>query len=99
MNKSSFEEQFPSFNCEKSIINEYNTGESYEHDLFFHVNDIMRNCLDKARVKKEILNSLLYHENQRKLNIDVSATVAHHHTIIIDFIQNELKERLGLEVE
>ena len=52
--------------------------------------------ITKAKVQKAIEKSLSYHENQRDVNRDLNNMVAHHHEIIIDFIENELKERLGL---
>lgn len=50
----------------------------------------------KEKVRIEINNSLSYHKQQMELNNPISVIVAHHHEIIIDFIENELKERLGL---
>ncbi len=50
----------------------------------------------KQKVREEIIKSLSYHKDQQKLNREIAPAVSHHHEIIIDFIENELKERLKL---
>jgi hypothetical protein len=53
--------------------------------------------IKEQKVSGEISKSLEYHKNQRDVNRDLNNRIAYHHEIIIDFIENELKERLGLE--
>jgi len=50
-------------------------------------------CLDKQKVREAIEKSREHHKNQLEIDIQPQI-IKHHHEIIIDFIDNELKERL-----
>lgn len=60
---------------------------------------IEEHFIPKRQVKEAIEKSLAYHKNQLEVNSPINSGVAHYHNIIIDFIENELKERLGLSGE
>lgn len=90
---SEFEEQFP------GLIEEIKKSECdydyFKHQKHLFPDDVQKHCLDKGRVREELEKSKAYHKDQQEVN-EPWPRIAHHHEIIIDFIDNELKERFGL---
>ena len=50
-------------------------------------------------VKKQIKDSYDYHQQQCRINQEIMPIIAKHHNIIIDYIENELLERLDMTME